>query len=322
VWRLVDGPATYWAVAAAAESGVLAALDGGATADEVADAVGGTTERLLPLLDVLVATDVVERHGDLYRCTPSGDLARTMAPLLAASPGRHANWLGLAAVLRGAAPSLAVDGDAEFRSRLVGSTFAVQHALASRVAARLAPALGPSARVVDVASGAAPWAIALLQASPGARAVCTDLAGVLDVTADSLTRHGCGERATLVAGPPGAVELPPDADVVVLANVCRDAGGDGAAELIARAAAATRPGGWVVVADYFTDADDPDRARRASVLGLTMVANTHRGTTFAQADYRRWLAAAGLTDVELLDGRPAPHDALLGRRPTAGERTS
>ena len=255
VWRIVDGHATYWAVAAALQSGVLD--DPSAVRDE----------RLAPVVDVLVHAGVLD---DDHRRTPLGDLVVAMRGVVLGSPGVQENWLGLAGVLGGAEPPRPVDDDPGFRTALARATFPIQHELATRIAARLA--LPPDAEVVDVAVEPAPWAAAF-----GATVVAPD--------------------APL-----------PEADVVVLAHVCRE--GD-ARSRIADAVAAART--HVIVADYFTDAGDPDRARRAAVLGLTMLANTRTGTARPAAAYERWLTEAGAAAVELVDGTPAPHDVLIAR---------
>ena len=266
VWRLVDGHATYWAVAAALDAGVIDAL-----ADGTSGALPVDVHRLRPLLAVLADAGIVDDDG---RLTPLGGLVRAMRGLVAGSPGRHENWLALGDVLRGGEPPAPVDDDAAFRAALALATREIQRELAGRTAERLPV---PRSAAADGPSAAA-W-----------------LEG-LGITA--------GE---------------PPHDVVVLAHACRELSPGDAAALVADAAARTAPGGRVVVADYFTDAADPDRARRSNVLGLTMVANTRAGTAYAAAEVARWLTAAGLVDVELVDGRPAPHDVLIARKPTEHE---
>lgn len=255
VWRIVDGHATYWAVAAALRSGLLD--DPSAPADE----------RLAPVLEVLVHCGVLD--GD-HRPTALGELVKEMRGVVLGSPGVQENWLGLTGVLAGGAPPHPVDDDAHFRTAMAKATYAIQHELASRIAARLA--LPAGVHVVDVAVEPAAWAAAF-----GAAVVAPD--------------------APL-----------PEADVIVLAHVCRE--GDPQARITE---AVTRARRHVVVADYFTDAADPGRARRAAVLGLTMLANTRTGTTRPASAYERWLREAGATAVELVDGSPAPHDVLIAR---------
>jgi hypothetical protein len=274
VWALVDGHATYWAAAAAAEAGLLDEAAGGVTAGTLAATVGAPAHRLAPLLDVLADAGILRREGDRFSTTAAGDAARRMAGLLAGSPGRHENWLGLAGVLQGGEPPAPVDDDGRFRAALALATRDVQLELARRLAARL-----PAPRSVDaMGPSAAAW-----------------LEGL------------------------SAPSTEPPHDLVVLAHACRERSPVDAAAIVRAAADRAAPGGRVVVADYFTDAEDAGRARRAHVLGLTMVANTRHGCAHAAADITGWLLAAGLVDVELLDGRPAPHDLLVARKPLEHE---
>jgi hypothetical protein len=260
VWQLLDGHASYWAVAGAVAAGVL-------------DAPPASDPRLAPLLSLLVDVDVLERDGDSFRPTETGEAVRAMRGLVLGSPGRHENWLALGDILRGADPPHPVDDDAAFRVALARATYPVQHDLATRVAAHLAPSLPADPVVVDL--------------SPA----------VADAPRAWSEAFAAAPRA---AG---------GADVVLVPHVCRE--GDGAAT-IERAVAAAKPGGYVVIADYFLDAPDPGRARRAAVLGLTMVANTRRGTTYPESVYRAWLDGCA---VERFDGAPAPHDVLIARTP-------
>jgi hypothetical protein len=277
VWELVDGHAAYWAVAGALEAGVL-------------DEPPVETERLAPLLALLVDGGVLARDGDgRYRTTPTGEAVRSMRGLLLGSPGRQENWLALGAVLRGDDPPRAVDDDVEFRVSLARATYDTQHELATRVAAHLAPSVPEAPVVVDLSpvlpDAPRPWS----DAFP-------------DATSGECRRSGSAVARTR-------------ADVVLVPHVCRE--GDGAAT-VADAVGRATAGGHVVIADYFLDAPDRDRARRAAVLGLTMVANTTRGTAYPESAYRRWLTDAGVAPsaIDRFDGRPAPHDVLIARTPT------
>ena len=89
-------------------------------------------------------------------------------------------------------------------------------------------------------------------------------------------------------------------DVVVLGHVCRTEGDDGAAALVQRAFDALRPGGQVLIADYF--ADDRRTTQPFGVqMGLTMLANTARGRTVTHSQAVGWMRAAGFAHVRLME---------------------
>jgi hypothetical protein len=276
VWRLLDGHASYWAVAGAVAAGVL-------------DDPPAGDARVAPVVALLADAGVLDRTTG--RLTPDGERVSSMAGVLLGSPGRHENWLALGDTLRGADPPHPVDDDAAFRVSLARATYPVQHELASRVAAHLAPSLPADPVVID-----------LSPVVPDAPRAWSE--------AFSATRSGDWPAH---GRPITRSRAEPAADVVLLPHVCREGS---PAATIERALAAAKPGGHVVVADYFLDSPDPDRARRAAVLGLTMVANTTRGTTYPESAYRAWLAGCA---VERFDGAPAPHDVLIARTPSQQE---
>jgi hypothetical protein len=82
--------------------------------------------------------------------------------------------------------------------------------------------------------------------------------------------------------------------------VCRTEGVDGARHLIGRAFEALRPGGRLVLSDYFVD-----RGRalnpHALMMGVTMMASTRHGGTFTYGDVAGWLRAAGFEALRVIE---------------------
>jgi len=196
----------------------------------------------------------------------------------------------------------------------VRATFPTQLAAASRTAEMV----GPVAYVLDLGAGGAPWTISLLHANPQAHAVVNDLAPVIEVARENVAQQGLTERCEFREGDYFAISLPDAAfDAVVLGHVLRAEGLDGAQQLLRRAVDALRPGGLVVVADYFVD-DDRRGPLNALLLGVTMMASTPAGSTYTYAEFKSLLAAAGAERVEVL--RPVPfQEVMIGRK--AGGRT-
>ncbi len=132
----------------------------------------------------------------------------------------------------------------------------------------------------------------VLEAHPGATAVVNDLAGVIDLAAAQLAELGLAERCELRPGDFHAIPVEDGGhDVVVLGHVCRTEGVDGARHLIGRAHRALRPGGRLLLADYFAD-PEPTRNPFGALMGTTMVANTPARVHVHQRPVRR-VAARG-----------------------------
>jgi ubiquinone/menaquinone biosynthesis C-methylase UbiE len=313
IWQLINGLGAYWVAVAAVELGVFEALDASPmTGEMLAKTIGCDCDRLGAVCDTLVGMKLLDRADEHYELTPESDAflvgSRTgsMRDLLLHSPGPWDNWPALSATIRGSPPPLIVGDD--FYQSLVRATFPTQHA----VAARVAPTLGAVNRVLDLGAGAGPWTIALLETFPTATAVVNDLPGVLEIARETATANDVAERCEFRPGDYFTVPLPEAAfDVIVLAHVLRGEGRAGAPQLLARAAQAVRPGGQVLVADYFLD-DDRRGPLNALLLGATMVAATPSGATFTRAEFSGWLGDAGFVDIEFR--QPLPFQAVIVAR--------
>jgi precorrin-6B methylase 2 len=331
IWGIIQGLASYWLVAAALDLGVFDDLAAGRPLT-----VQGS--RAEALLDGLVALGLLDRttsgtgDGDepgdggsgAYRLSTLSeaylvsDAPRSMAALVRSSPGPVENWMALAETVRGAGPPHPVGADGEFHARLVAATFPTQLAVARAAVAELGETLPPGAAVLDLGAGAAPWAIAMLEADPSATATLVDLPEVIAIARTTAERYGVVDRCTCVEGDYCSVEFP-RADLVVLGHVCRAETPERAAALIARAAAAVGPGGRLVITDYFV-ADDRSGPVQALLMGATMAAATAGGRAYTYSQFRSWLAAAGLDVVDIV--RPVPFQEVLiaHRSSTAGGR--
>jgi ubiquinone/menaquinone biosynthesis C-methylase UbiE len=226
-----------------------------------------------------------------------------MAQLVPVAPGPQYNWTRLADTVRRGRPATPIEDDpAAFYVPLVEGTFTTMWRTATRLdrIVRYATA-GSSPRVLDLGAGGAPWAIAVLTACPDGHAVVNDLDHVLDVARRTAAEHGVADRCEFRPGDYFEIDIEPGAyDLVALGHVCRAEGIEGARRLIHRASEALRPGGRVIVADYF---QDPERKLNphAVLMGVTMMANTVNGFTFTTEQFATWLAEAGFVEQRLVE---------------------
>jgi SAM-dependent methyltransferase len=310
VWAIIQGFGSYWALVAAIELGVFDGLQrtGPADAGGLADELDVSAIHLAHLLDVLVTFGFLDQLTGTYTLTETAtrylcsDGPASMAALVTVAPGPHGNWTNLAdTVRRGEVATPIEDDAAAFYAPLVTATFPTQLRAASRLGAALGWARRPGLRALDLGAGRAPWAIAVLQQSPGSTAVVNDLPGVVELAAATLGEHGLADRAELRPGDFHTVEIEPRSfDVVVLGHVCRTEGEARATALIRRAAAALRPGGQLVLADYFADNDRKHNPFGVQ-MGMTMLAATRRGGMLTHRQVHGWLVAAGLAAIRLLE---------------------
>lgn len=100
-------------------------------------------------------------------------------------------------------------------------------------------------------------------------------------------------------------------DVVLLANITHIFDADDDARLVGRAARRIAPGGILAIMDFVRGPSD-----FAPLFAVTMLMNTEEGDTYALADYRRWLEAAGLEAIRCRDVGE-DRQLVTGRRPAS-----
>ncbi|HEY0497313.1 MAG TPA: methyltransferase [Kutzneria sp.] len=175
---------------------------------------------------------------------------------------------------------------------------ALLHGMRTDVATELPAAK----RILDVSVDGAPCGTMLAARDPQSRV------SVLDVPAN---RRNPGRQFDFLPG--GLFDAQPDAgayDLVVLPGVCHLLDADCAAELIRRYAPALRTGGTLAVID--TLAGSPGAATHE----LSLLLRTRGGAIHDPADYRRWLADAGLTGLGRVDvGRLPALTVVTGLKP-------
>jgi SAM-dependent methyltransferase len=323
VWAVIQGYTSYWVLMAALELGVFDALrrGGSAGSDELAGKLGASPRHLAALLDGLVALGLLDQVGDRYELNDiserylTSDGAATMADLVALAPGPTANWVELTSTIRCGAPPNPVDeSPADFYRPLVRATFATQLRVAERTSRLIGwERFAGTPRVLDLGAGGGPWTIALLR-HPAATAVVNDLPGVIDESVTRTAEAGVAERVELRPGSYHDIDIEAGAfDAVVLGHVCRADGHDGSRRLIARAWDALRPGGRLLLADYF--ADNRRKHNGFGVLmGVTMVAATTNGQAVTHADAHRWLAETSFNPIRLLESIAFNHVYVATKR--------
>jgi SAM-dependent methyltransferase len=323
VWAVIEGYGRYHTLVTALDLGVFDTLDrlGTASGVELAGELGVSAEHLTTLIEGLVAMGFVEHRGgrfelnDTARRYLTSDGPASMAALIPVAPGPLGNWERLAETVRRGMPARPVDDDpAGFYVPLVEATFTTVLRAATRADRFVRYAALAAPRVLDLGAGGAPWAIAVLTACPGATAVVNDLPGVIDVAARKLSQHGVAERAELRPGDYFEIDLEPGAfDIVVLGHVCRAEGAERARLLVARAFTALRPGGLVVLSDYFADRRRA-HAGHALMMGVTVMASTRRGGVPTFGEAADWLRTSGFESVRLIE--PIGYQyAFVARKP-------
>lgn len=310
VWAAIEGYGRFHVLVAALELGAFEALARAdrRTGEELASELDVSAPHLTTLLEGVVALGFLEHHHGHFSLNDTAkryllvDGPASMVDLVPVSPGPLANWSDLTETVRTGAPPSPIDDDpAAFYRPLVAGTFTTIFRCASRADLKLRYSALPAPQVLDLGAGAAPWSCAILGANPGATAVVNDLDGVVDLAEAKLTEHGLTDRCEIRAGDYLEIDVEDDSyDLVVLGHILRAESDDRARALIDRAARALKPGGRVLIGDYFADrqrALEP----HALMMGVTMMASTRHGRVFRYADLAIELRDAGFEALRLIE---------------------
>jgi SAM-dependent methyltransferase len=308
VWAVIQGFASYWLLVAAIELGAFDALAriGPASIGRLADELGASPPHLAALLDGLVVLGLLDQVDDRFELNEVAERYLTSTSpatgLVRVAPGPHANWVELADTVRsGRPPNPVEESGANFYRPLVRATFPTQRRVARRVAAMIGwDRVAGAPHVLDLGAGGAPWSLALLE-HPAASAVVNDIEGVVEEARARVEAAGVAGRVEIRRGSYHEIDIEESAfDAVVLGHVCRAEGEAGSKRLVARAWAALRPGGRLLVADYFAD-NRRKQSQFGVLMGVTMVASTSTGCAITHGDVHRWLADAGFESIRLLE---------------------
>jgi SAM-dependent methyltransferase len=296
---------------AAVETGLLAGFRDGATPADAARAAALDARAATIVARALADQGLLEPAGGDGRLRTTGSGDALLAPAADGPDPAGAlflearairSHLALADTLRTGTPPDDVSlGDRTTRERFMRAMRDVAAPRIPEVLAAVGPA-PPGGRLLDV--GGAPGVHARAFARDGWDVTVLDLPETLEIGAADL-------RAAGVATVPGdaTVALPEGPwDAVHLGNIAHLLDRDAAAALIARAAAALRPGGLLLIGEVL--GDHP----QGPGFGVMMLVSTPGGDAWTEDDYRGWMAAAGAPLRRTVPVEEGWHHLLIGRR--------
>jgi ubiquinone/menaquinone biosynthesis C-methylase UbiE len=310
VWAIIQGYGSYWMLVAAVDLGVFDGIEsiGSCRVEALAEHLDVSPLHLQHLLDALVTFGFLDQVEDVYELTETAERylctsgAASMASLVHVAPGPLENWTHLAETIRSGTALNPIENDpGAFYGPLVQATFATQFRAATRLGFRLGWTRRPGLRVLDLGAGRAPWSLAVLEQSAGSTAVVNDLDAVIPLAETMIAERGVEDRVELRPGDFHQIDIEPESfDMVMLGHVCRTEGDEAAGALVRRAFDALRPGGQIVLADYF--ADNTRKYNPFGVqMGITMLANTRQGGLITYEQVRDWLVDAGFEFIRVIE---------------------
>jgi SAM-dependent methyltransferase len=315
--QLLRGFQASRVVLSAIELDLFTAVGEGATAAQIAARLGTAPRATETLLNALTALELLTLAGGLYRNSP---FAASQLDGAGAGSGRAAwmhtvnmwdSWSTLTDCVRaGTAVRRRKDRGPDW----TGAFIAAMHRNASERAPQLVAAIGalPATRLLDVGGGPATYSIALARANPALTADVLDLPEVLPITRRHIEEAGLPDRIRTRAGDFTSDPLGSGYDLVLLSNVCHILPPEGNLDLLARARDALVEGGHAVIQDFILN-DDRTGPLAAALFAVNMLVATEAGSSYSEAEYRDWLARAGLAEIRRVD-LPGPASLIIARR--------
>ena len=310
VWSVIEGLGSYYILLAAIELNVFDTLEsiGPAEVDVLAKELDVSEPHLQSLLDSLVALGLIDQFVKIYELNETAeryltsDGVASMANLISVAPGPHENWGFLAETIRNGTPQKPIDDDpASFYVPLVEGTFTTMLRAATRSDLQVRYSKFPDVNVLDLGAGGAPWSIAILKACPNATAVINDFPEVLEVAKLKTEEYAVSQRCEFRPGNFHQTKFEKETyDIVVLGHVCRTEGEDGAKSLIETAFKSLRPGGRLLLADYFVDIERKFNPHGV-LMGMTMMTSTVNGFPITNEQASNWLQEAGFESLRLIE---------------------
>ena len=183
----------------------------------------------------------------------------------------------------------------------------------SRVAAPILAGLVPvkhgARQLLDIGGSHGLLGAAICRKHPPMRSIVLDLPVAIEQARAAARRAGVNDVVEHRAGNVLEDDLPPEADVVLLANVIHHFTRDDAIRVLQKARAAMKRGGTIAVWDYDRPSPEapPELAADASSLYFRL---TSTSQVVSGDEYAAWLREAGFTSVGLKRSLMAPVQVL------------
>ncbi len=314
----------FWAsrvLLTAIELDLFTHLGDGATAAAVAKRAGTHAGATARLLNALVGLELLAKDGERFACTPAardflaaGGAADTRASL------RHLGnlwerWSTLTDCVRTGARVTGPQrsDDPAWTAAFIGA----MHRGSGLRAPGLVQALSAEGllagrrRLLDIGGGSGAYCHALLAALPEARATLFDLPEVVELARGYAEAAGLAARMDFRAGDLREGRFGEGYDLALVSAICHMLNPADNAALLAALRAALASGGLVVISDFILD-ENRSTPAFASLFGINMLVGTGGGDSYAESDYRAWLAGAGFRDVRRLS-LPGPAHLMVAQ---------
>ncbi|MCH7736726.1 MAG: methyltransferase domain-containing protein [Chloroflexi bacterium] len=306
IWRLRTELYPSFALLAAIRLDVFTPLSGGPlTVEQAAEVLGADSDKLRPLLYILVESGLLTVEGERFSNSPESDqyLVKGNSNYMGAgyeafSEMWNALWNSADSIRTGSAQAKA-DYASMSKEELESHFHSFHQGTLSRGRSLLANYdFSLNRRLIDVAGGTGGVAIAIAQAFPNLRATVIDLPSVTPLTLRLVQEAGVADRVDVVAADVVNGTLEGSFDVAVMCSFIPVLSRDQAQRALKNVAHAMEPGGTIYINDPGT-LDDSRLSPPITVRqNLWFINVFDDGQARTEQERRGWMADAGFEDIE------------------------
>jgi SAM-dependent methyltransferase len=292
---------------ACVELGVFEAIAAGErSATDIATAIQADARGTELLLNTAVAIRLLEKREGRFFNAPIAETCLTpggqgyMADSLKLESAFYRRWGHLTtAVKSGQRPEENVRDEqaGDWVRRFEHALYNMARPVAPFIADALALPEDRTLRVLDVGGGHGGYSIALAQRYPRLTAIVFELPRVVPVTREIVSQAGVAERVSVQEGDFECDDLGYGYDLVLVFGVLNGEPPERRPALIAKAFAALKPGGRIVLRDAVLDADRAGPPE-AAIFALQMLLATDGGGLNTRDEWKRWLIEAGFSSPQ------------------------
>lgn len=291
--QLMEINAASHLIRAARQLGMLDELrEGQRTCQQLTEALSLSTVPTRLLLDGLAAIGVVEKYEDDFALSQAARLLCQYDHDLGDS-----RWLQLPDQVRGSVRR--PESDRPQFAYLAATQWAqTGAAIQAAEVLNIGGAGEPTGlKILDLGCGSAVWSCAMAHHDPESTITAVDEPAALEAASSTADSIGLLDRFEAIASAPGQAELPSDAfDLVLIPQRLSSIGQQQADELLAKAVAAAKGGGRIVVIDLFRGPAKPNLAE--SIEALKLAIDTPEGQMRTIGSIQSQLQSLGLVQIQ------------------------
>ncbi|MBU0484435.1 MAG: methyltransferase domain-containing protein [Proteobacteria bacterium] len=280
---------------------------------EISERTACSERGMVVLLNTMVAMGLLSHHDDLYANTSSSlELLDKNSPQYVGHIIMHHHhmvdgWSKLdQAVITGRPVEARSHGEDKERESFLMGMFNLAMGQAPTLAKQVN--LDGRRHLLDLGGGPGTYAIHFCMANPGLKATILDLPTTREFAMDTVSKFGMSDRIDFMAGDYHD-QIKGQFDAAWLSHIIHSNGPDECEVIINKTVAALKPGGMIMIHDFFLS-DTMDGPYFPAIFSLNMLIHNERGRSYSGAEISAMLERAGVMDIHRLPFQ-APNDSYV-----------